>query len=130
MAKLCPNCGKENENSAKFCFDCGTTLKTDSFKMMDENMIEVIGIDETGLPQVISFDGRILEIIAWLAGKIKARRFHTIHVERIEIQERGNRPPLMHLKVHGQPITGTYEFKNGGENIRELVDAVNQAMSL
>ena len=28
MVKICPKCGKENSNDAKFCESCGTDLTT------------------------------------------------------------------------------------------------------
>lgn len=36
MAKICPKCGKENKDTAKFCEDCGTTLNEVGSKQTTE----------------------------------------------------------------------------------------------
>jgi len=47
-------------------------------------MIEVKETDEMGLQQIIAFNGRVLEIFAWLNGKMRSRRFHIDHIKKIE----------------------------------------------
>lgn len=93
-------------------------------------MIEVKGTDEIGQPQVISFDGRVFEIFGWIGGKMSSRRYHVDHLKKIEIQERDDKPPLLNIELKFPVAFGTYEFKSGGENLHELVDAVKQEISL
>jgi hypothetical protein len=92
-------------------------------------MIEVKGTDHSGIAQIMAFDGRILEIFSWVNGKMRSRRFHVDLLKKIEIQERNNKPPFLLLELNVPASFGTYEFKTGGENLYELVDELNQAMS-
>jgi len=94
-----------------------------------DSMIEVKGTDERGRPQIMAFDGRVLEIFAWLDGKVRSRRFHRDHIEKIEIHERDGKPPVLELDLKFPASFGYYEFKSGGENLSELVDTVNQTMT-
>jgi len=93
-------------------------------------MIEVKGTDSSGMPQIITFDGRILEIFAWIGGKMRSRRFHIDHLKNIEIKERDNKGPVLLIELNIPMAFGTYEFKNGGENLSELVDLVKKCMTL
>lgn len=92
------------------------------------NMIEVKGTDERGFPQIISFDGRVLEIFSYLAGSGNSRRFHVEHIEKIEIQEKDDKPPILDIELKFPASFALYKFKEGGENLQELVDDVKQAM--
>lgn len=92
-------------------------------------MIEVKGTDAIGEPQIIAFDGRVLEFFSRLGGRPRSRRFHIDHVKKVEIKERGDKPPLLHIELKFIAAFGTYEFKSGGENLYDLVDALNEAMN-
>ncbi|MBM4240655.1 MAG: hypothetical protein FJ150_03155 [Euryarchaeota archaeon] len=92
-------------------------------------MIEVKGTDESGIPQIIAFDGRVIEIFAHVSGRMKSRRFHIDLVKKIEIKERDDKPPLLYLELTSPAAFGTYEFKSGGENLYELIDAIKEAMN-
>lgn len=91
-------------------------------------MIEVKGTDERGFPQIISFDGRVLEIFAYLDGTARSRRFHAEHINKIEIHLKDDKPPILDLELKFPASFGLYKFKSGGENLQELVDEVNQAV--
>lgn len=91
-------------------------------------MIEVKGTDGSGMPQIIAFDGRILEIFAWIGGKIKSRRFHIDHLKNIELKERDNKAPILLIELNIPAAFGTYEFKDGGENLYQLVEMIEKSM--
>lgn len=91
-------------------------------------MIEVKGTDNSGMPQIIAFDGRILEIFAWIGGKMKSRRFHIDHLKNIEIKEKKDKGLILLIELIIPAAFGTYEFKNGDENLCELVDMIKKSM--
>ncbi len=91
-------------------------------------MIEVKGTDEVGQPLIMAFDGRVLEIFGWLSGKLVSKRFHVDHLKTIELQGKDDKPSIIYLELNFPVSFGTYEFTSGGENLPELVEAVNQAM--
>ena len=41
---FCPKCGKENDNNAEFCSDCGENLKQKSVDTSQESSVGPIGI--------------------------------------------------------------------------------------
>lgn len=92
-------------------------------------MIEVKGTDKIGEPQIISFDRRVLEVFSRQRGKVVSRRFHVDHLTKLEIQERGNKPPILYLELNFPAAFAIYEFKEGAENLNDLADAVNQKMT-
>lgn len=91
-------------------------------------MIEVKGTDDRGLPQIISFDGRVLEIFSYLTGSADSRRFHVEHIQKIEIHHKHDKPSIFELDLKFPASFGLYKFKSGGENLQELVDEINQTM--
>lgn len=93
-------------------------------------MIEVKGTDNSGMPQIIAFDGRILEIFSWIGGKMRSRRFHVDHLKNIELKEKGNNGQILLIELNIPLEFGTYEFKEGGENLYELVDAIKESMGI
>ena len=92
-------------------------------------MLEVKGTDGSGMPQIIAFDGRILEIFSWIGGKIKSRRFHIDHLKNIEIREKGDNGLILLVELNIPAAFGTYEFRDGGENLDELVDIIKETMA-
>lgn len=96
-------------------------------------MIEVKGIDKEQWqqPLILAFDGRVFEVFGWLFGKTRVRRYHVDHISKFELQERDGKMPRIYIELVFEEgaLSGYYEFESGGENIYELVEAVNQAMS-
>lgn len=92
-------------------------------------MIEVKGTYELGSPEIIAFDGRVLEIFAYRQARMQSRRFHIDLLKKIEIKEREDKGPVLYLELKIPGAFWTSEFKSGGENLYELVDAIKEAMT-
>ena len=95
-------------------------------------LIEVKGIDEEQHePLILAFDGRVFEVFGWLFGKTRTRRYHVDHIRTFELQERDGKPPRIYIELVWEEgaISGYFSYETGGENIYDLVEAVNQKMT-
>jgi hypothetical protein len=92
-------------------------------------MIEVEGAEDSkgDIPLYMSFDGKIFEIICLDGMHTAVARYPINWLKEMEIEENGdNRRTLKYTMNYPAP-TGFFTFVSGGENLDELVNAVNAA---
>lgn len=91
--------------------------------------VEVKGIEpKLHMPQILTFDGHVFEAFKYLGTRIECQRYHLHWIEKFEVQEKDGKSPVLYMELNFQNLCGRYEFETGGDNIYELVEAVNQAM--
>jgi len=94
-------------------------------------MIEVYGAEDSegNNPLYISFDGRILEIILRSGMHTELARYPINWLKKMEIEDNGDKGRTLKYTMKFQAPVGFFTFVSGGENLGELVDAVNSAIN-
>lgn len=90
-------------------------------------MIEVEGMMDEDAPLLVTFDGKFLEIFYRYGMKFEYGKYPIQWIEKMEIKEMGGRT-LTYTMNFTAPV-GFFTFVSGGENLDELVNAVNAAIN-
>lgn len=88
-------------------------------------MIEVEGMMDETAPLLITFDGKFLEFFFRSGMKFKYSKYPVQWIKKMEIKEMGGR--TLNYTMNFPAPVGFFTFVSGGENLDELVDAVNAA---
>ncbi|MFB2623415.1 MULTISPECIES: hypothetical protein [Methanothermobacter] len=89
-------------------------------------MIEVEGMMSEENPVLITFDGKFLELFFRSGMKFKHEKYPIKWIKKLEIKDEGKSRTLNYTMNFLAPV-GFFPFESGGENLQELVDAVNRA---
>jgi len=89
-------------------------------------VIEVEGMMSKESPIMIVFDGKFLEFFFRSGMKFKHTKYPIKWIKNLEITEDGGMRTLRYTMNFLAPV-GFFPFESGGENLDELVDAVNTA---
>jgi len=89
-------------------------------------MIEVEGMMSEESPVLITFDGKFLEFFFRSGMKFKHEKYPIKWIKKLEIKYEGKARTLNYTMNFLAPV-GFFPFESGGENLQELVDAVNKA---
>lgn len=94
-------------------------------------MIEVYGAEDSegNSPLYISFDGKILELIFRSGMHTELARYPINWLKKMEIEDNGDKGRTLKYTMKFQAPVGFFTFVIGGENLGELVDAVNSAIN-
>lgn len=92
-------------------------------------MIEVKGAEDSkgNNPIYMSFDGKIFEIIFRNGMHTDLARYPIHWLKKLEIEEHGDKGRILNYSMNFPAPAGFFNFAIGGENLDELVDAVNAA---
>jgi len=94
-------------------------------------MIEVHGAEDSegNSPLYMSFDGKILELIFRSGMHTELARYPINWLKNMEIEDNGDKGRTLKYTMKFQAPVGFFTFVIGGENLGELVDAVNSAVN-
>ena len=90
-------------------------------------MIQVEGMMDEESPLLVTFDGKFLEIFYRSGMKFEYGKYPIQWIEKMETREMGGR--VLNYTMKFQAPVGFFTFVSGGENLDELVDAVNAAIN-
>lgn len=91
-------------------------------------MIEVEGMMSEESPILIVFDGKFLEFFSRSGMRFEYNKYPIKWIKKLEIAEEMGVRTLKYTMNFLAPV-GFFPFESGGENLDELVEAVNSAIA-
>ena len=89
-------------------------------------MIEVDGMMDEESPLLVTFDGKFVEIFCQSGMHLEYAKYPIQWIKKMETRKMGGR--VLNYTMKFPAPVGFFTFVKGGENLDELVDAVNAAI--